>query len=407
MGVRSESELGAAAASELCLSRVITVWWVASKKNSGIITWPHRRNSPGFISRESLKGILRKRGLKDGAAESQERDFQAREECDRGHEGGQASTTQAVPTCVALGACGVMEHVCVMWGGGRLTKLAGAGTPAPPAAPHSPEIEMFAWTLEKLGTDRRSAGTLTQKLVPAGGIVRGWPPGIRLPWHITHLSASPTVRRTTLSAGYVGIRAWRRQSSEHGRCWDLSWVSGVCSLTPWISVSSFAPPWPLRVAIEMKPEMQMAILYPWWLRWWRICLQCWGPGYDPWEGKIPWRRKWQPTPVFLPGKFSGQKSLAGYSPWGRQESDTSEQLTLKRGKAELMEPCSGVSWDIFSCTSCCDAVPITRVQAGLSTLPPRSLFYDSFKCQGGSFIWLEWFLNGKYESIGLSTLMQH
>ena len=32
-------------------------------------------------------------------------------------------------------------------------------------------------------------------------------------------------------------------------------------------------------------------------------------------GKIPWRRKWQPTPVFLPGKFHGQRSLAGYSPW--------------------------------------------------------------------------------------------
>ena len=39
---------------------------------------------------------------------------------------------------------------------------------------------------------------------------------------------------------------------------------------------------------------------PWWLRWWRICLQCRRPGFDPWVGKIPWRREWQPTPVFLP-----------------------------------------------------------------------------------------------------------
>ena len=44
--------------------------------------------------------------------------------------------------------------------------------------------------------------------------------------------------------------------------------------------------------------------------------------------KILWRRKWQPTPVFLPGKFHGQKNLAGYSPWGHIESDTTEQLTL-------------------------------------------------------------------------------
>ena len=47
-----------------------------------------------------------------------------------------------------------------------------------------------------------------------------------------------------------------------------------------------------------------------------------------WVGKIPWRRKCQPTPVFLPGKSHGQRSLEGYSPWGRKESDTTEQLSL-------------------------------------------------------------------------------
>ena len=40
------------------------------------------------------------------------------------------------------------------------------------------------------------------------------------------------------------------------------------------------------------------------------------PGFGSWVGKIPWRRKWQPTPVFLPGESHGQKSLAGYSLWG-------------------------------------------------------------------------------------------
>ena len=39
-----------------------------------------------------------------------------------------------------------------------------------------------------------------------------------------------------------------------------------------------------------------------------------------------WRRKWQPTPVFLPGESHGQRSLVGYSPWGRKESDTIERL---------------------------------------------------------------------------------
>ena len=71
---------------------------------------------------------------------------------------------------------------------------------------------------------------------------------------------------------------------------------------------------------------------PWWLRGQSICLPWGRPGFDLWVGKIPWRRKWQPTPVFLPGESHGQRSLAGYSPRGRKESDTTEQLhthTLK------------------------------------------------------------------------------
>ena len=42
--------------------------------------------------------------------------------------------------------------------------------------------------------------------------------------------------------------------------------------------------------------------------------------------KIPWRRKWQPTPVFLPGESHGWRSLVGYSPWVRKESDMTERL---------------------------------------------------------------------------------
>ena len=48
--------------------------------------------------------------------------------------------------------------------------------------------------------------------------------------------------------------------------------------------------------------------------------------FDPWVRKIPWRWKWSPTPVFLPGESHGQRSLAGYSPRGRKESDTTERL---------------------------------------------------------------------------------
>ena len=57
-----------------------------------------------------------------------------------------------------------------------------------------------------------------------------------------------------------------------------------------------------------------------------VCLQCGRPGFDPWVGKIPWRRKRQPTPVLLPGKSHGRRSLVGCSPWGHKESATTERL---------------------------------------------------------------------------------
>ena len=55
------------------------------------------------------------------------------------------------------------------------------------------------------------------------------------------------------------------------------------------------------------------------------CRRCKRCGFDPWVGKVPWRRKWQSAPVFLPGKFHGQRSLAGYSPLGHKELNMTEQ----------------------------------------------------------------------------------
>ena len=49
--------------------------------------------------------------------------------------------------------------------------------------------------------------------------------------------------------------------------------------------------------------------------------------FNPWVGKIPWRKKWQPTPVFLPGRSHGQRSLAGCSPGGQKESDMTGRLS--------------------------------------------------------------------------------
>ena len=57
---------------------------------------------------------------------------------------------------------------------------------------------------------------------------------------------------------------------------------------------------------------------------------------DPWGGKIPWRRKWQPTPGILPVEFHGQRSLAGSSPWGCKESGMTEQLSLSEQWTDLL-----------------------------------------------------------------------
>ena len=59
----------------------------------------------------------------------------------------------------------------------------------------------------------------------------------------------------------------------------------------------------------------------------RICLHYGRPRFNPWVGKIPWRRAWQPIPVFLPGKSHGQRNLVNYSSWGCKELNTTEQLT--------------------------------------------------------------------------------
>ena len=63
---------------------------------------------------------------------------------------------------------------------------------------------------------------------------------------------------------------------------------------------------------------------PRWLSGNESACQCRRCVFDPWVGKIPWRRTWLPTPVFLPGKVRGQRSLAGYRPWGHKELDTTK-----------------------------------------------------------------------------------
>ena len=72
---------------------------------------------------------------------------------------------------------------------------------------------------------------------------------------------------------------------------------------------------------ESSPTTQSL---PWWLSGKESTWQCRRHGFNLWLRKIPWRSKWQPTPVLLPGKSHGQKSLVGYSSWGHKELGMAE-----------------------------------------------------------------------------------
>ena len=87
---------------------------------------------------------------------------------------------------------------------------------------------------------------------------------------------------------------------------------------------------------------------PWWLSVRESACQCRRPGFDPWVGKIPWSREWQPTSVFLPGESHGQRSLAGYSPWDRKESDTTEPLHFTSQVALVIKNLPASAGDVGS-----------------------------------------------------------
>ena len=88
-----------------------------------------------------------------------------------------------------------------------------------------------------------------------------------------------------------------------------------------------------------------------------IISQCGRPGFDPWVGKILWRRKWQPTSVYLPGKSHGWRSLAVYNPWGCKESDTTSLLHYLRphGLQHTRLPCPSPSP-----RACSHSCPLSR-----------------------------------------------
>ena len=122
---------------------------------------------------------------------------------------------------------------------------------------------------------------------------------------------------------------------------DRGWGGWMASPTQWTWVWASSGSWWWRWKPGMLQSMGSQRVEQNWvteLNWnehWG--LPRWGSGkestrqcrsfrFNPWVWKSPWKRKWQTTPVFLPGKSHGQRSLVGYGPWGHKELDTTEQL---------------------------------------------------------------------------------
>ena len=99
----------------------------------------------------------------------------------------------------------------------------------------------------------------------------------------------------------------------------IGWLTGLYKL--------------IHIKHTMAPSSYLGL--PWWLGGKEptcLCRRLW---FDPRVGKIPWKRKWHSTPVFLPGKIHGQRGLVGYSPWGHKESDMTWWLNNSKAHTKL------------------------------------------------------------------------
>ena len=117
-----------------------------------------------------------------------------------------------------------------------------------------------------------------------------------------------------------------------------------------------------------------SLFHTWWwaslgLRWYKIHLQCRRPGFNPWVGKIPWRRAWQPTAIFLPGEFQGQRSFARLqSPWCCKKSDTSvtNSQCIYANANLLIHPTLPSSYVHISILSVCVCIPALEISSSVS-----------------------------------------
>ena len=131
-------------------------------------------------------------------------------------------------------------------------------------------------------------------------------------------------------ATHISILAWRLPRTEEP---DGLQSMGLQSWT-WLSDQHLytypkctkCPMLHMQIKTE-KHSYTLQVRLFWWLSSKESASRCRKCGFNPWVWKIPWRRKWLPTLVFLPVEFHGQRSLESYSPWGCKELNTAESLT--------------------------------------------------------------------------------
>ena len=141
------------------------------------------------------------------------------------------------------------------------------------------------------------------------------------------------MRTTEQADGGVGT-----SGCSHSQKGSYQFLGGGC-MTSQIHMR-FAPHWGLHFIRE-----EAVLGLPRWHSGKESACQCRSHrrhGFNPWVGKIPWRRGWQPTPVFLPGESHGQRGLAGYSPWDCKELSMTEhthtQAAFQRSQPPTLCP---------------------------------------------------------------------
>ena len=130
--------------------------------------------------------------------------------------------------------------------------------------------------------------------------------------------------KTTIRYLLTLVRMAIIKKSTNNRCWRGCREKGTFLQGQW-ECKLVQPLW--RTVWRFLKKLNIGL--PWWLSGKESASQCRENGFDPWVGEIPWRRKWQPTLAFLPGKSHGQRKLVGSSPWShkrvRQDLKTKQQ----------------------------------------------------------------------------------